>query len=237
MEKKEVVILSAAVALIIILILLSSSKAPVEQKPPNLSVNIDPFLQKGCKINENQLNCSKIGLESEYNCKYLTKPSKYLGGLKPKVSFVECLTVVENFSSDSGILHKGCMLPLFNKYIVMKDGETTVIKSKEEFIDFFAPVETKNEALGFATALTDSGPKYNLSLPESYEIFSENLRPTFVKEREEGFKVHLYDYQFCGCGPHPYYSVNYSVSKGGEVKKLSSKKAFKNPSMDGMCVD
>jgi hypothetical protein len=206
------------------------------------SSNASGFLEAGCVMQKPYsssdyyvLNCSKIGLEEEYSCITITEPSAYLSGLSPSVPLVECQFIKEDWDSDEGIIHKGCMLPMFNKYLILADGKTKALSTAREFAQFFAPVETKEEALAFTTALTSSYPLYNTTLPEGYRLFVSEIKPTSVEETDEGFVVHLFDYQFCGCGPHPYYAVDYFVSKEGIVTEISGERIYEDPSLE--CVD
>ena len=208
------------------------------------SSNSSGFLEAGCVMQKPYysddyyvLNCSKLGLEEKYSCISITEASSYLSGLRPSVPLVECQFIKEDCDSDEGIIHKGCMLPAFNKYLVLVDGKTKALSNAGEFVQFFAPVETKEEALAFAIALTSSYPLYNTTIPTGYRVFVSEIKPTSIEETNEGYVVHLFNYQFCGCGPHPYYAVDYFVSKEGNVTEISSKKIYEDPSLDGLCVD
>jgi hypothetical protein len=89
----------------------------------------------------------------------------------------------------------------------------------------FAPVETKEEALSFAVALTGSFPKYDASVPEGYFPVAPPIISTYMEETNGGFKIHLFDYDICGCGSHPYYAVDYYVTRAGNVTELSRQKS------------
>lgn len=209
----------------------------IEKPKPNLTADISGFVDAGCAKEGDYLNCSSINLEGRYSCAEITSPSEYLSGLSPKVPMVECTFWKENWSSDEGIIHTGCLAPSFNKYIALTDDGFKLIRNKEEFKQFFAPVETPEEALGFAVALTYSYPMYDITVPKNFKVFVSKIKATYVEETIEGFKVHLFDYDFCGCGPHSHYVVDYLVTKAGEVKEISRQKIFENPEEEGLCVD
>lgn len=83
---------------------------------------------------------------------------------------------------------QGVLLPLYNRYIILKGREFKAINNKSEFVRFFVLVETPEEALNFAIALTNSYPIYNVSVPQSYRTFVSEIEPTYVEETSGGFR-------------------------------------------------
>lgn len=203
------------------------------------TVDISGFIQAGCVQEAESLNCSKINLEEKFSCERIIPPADALSGLSPALPIVECTFINRNTSTTSeGILRKGCRLPLYNKYIVLtSDNEFQEIATKEEFQKVFGPVETPKEALSFAVALTESYPRYKISIPKEFRVFVPKIKDTFVKKIADGYQVHLFDYQVCGCGPHPHYAVDYTVTKTGDVTETSRTKIYEDPQQDGLCVD
>jgi hypothetical protein len=178
-----------------------------------------------------------LGLDQQFGCIWISNASAALGNLSPALSLVECLVRSEdyNFNSSEGIIREGCMMQMYRRFIAMQDGEYRLISTKEEFQSLFAPVETKEEALSFAVALTSSFPKYDASVPEGYFPVASLIEPTYMEETDGGFKVHLFDYEVCGCGSHPYYAIDYSVTKDGNVTELSRQKVYDSNSI--ICMD
>lgn len=84
-------------------------------------------------------------------------------------------------------------------------------------------------------ALTSSTPRYDSSVPEGYFPVTSSIRPTYVQEIEEGYKVHLFDSELCGCGSYPYYDIEYLVTKDGNVSELSREKVY--DSTNQICID
>jgi len=203
------------------------------------ATNFSVFIEAGCIEQGNGwLDCSSTSLDKRFSCEEMWVP-KGLGGLSPKVQIVECNVLAKNEIEDTtaGIVRLGCMLPIFRKYIIFVDGEYKLIGSKEEFIQFFAPVESPEEALAFALALTGAYADYNMTIPEGYVVLASEIRTTYVEESGGNFKVHLFDMQSCGCGSHPYYSVDYTVTLAGDVNEISTEDIYQNPKLIGLCVD
>ncbi|HIQ49879.1 MAG TPA: hypothetical protein EYH56_01650 [Nanoarchaeota archaeon] len=150
--------------------------------------------------------------------------------------FNRLITIPNLTFSEEGIIGKGCLRPVFNKYIIWNNGTFAVIRNKEEFKKFFAPIETPEEALSFAIAITGSYPKYDINISKNdFVILAPVIKGTYVKEVSNGFKVHLFDYQLCGCGYHPHYTVDYLVTKTGDIKEISRQVIYKLRYL--MCVD
>ncbi len=193
------------------------------------------FIEAGCLAEDFSLNCDDLGLGERFSCMRIINASPALENLSPQLPIVECLYLSEDYNSQEGILREGCMMPLFRKYIIKQGDEFKLIESIEDFRSIFAPVETKEEALDFGVALTSSLPRYDTSVPEDYYQVSSSIRPTYAKETEGGYLVHLFESELCGCGSHPYYAIDYLVTRDGNVTELSREEVF-NSTMQ-MCVD
>jgi hypothetical protein len=193
------------------------------------------FLDAGCIAEDYSLNCDGLGLDQRFSCMKIINASQTLENLSPQLPTVECLFRSEDYNSQEGIVREGCMMPLFRRYIARQGEEFKLIESIEDFRSIFAPVETKEEALAFAVALTRSLPRYDISVPEDYFPVSSSITPTYAKETEGGYMVHLFDSEICGCGSHPYYAIDYLVTRDGNVTELSREKVYDSNMQ--ICVD
>jgi hypothetical protein len=173
--------------------------------------------------------------DQRFGCMQISNASSALENLSPRLPVVECLFQGKDYNSQEGIVREGCMMPLFRRYLAKQGEDFKLISSREEFLSIFAPVETKEEALAFAVALTSSLPRYDTSVPEGYFPVTSSIRPTYAKETEGGYKVYLFDSELCGCGSHPYYAIEYLVTKAGNVTELSREKVYDSTSQ--ICVD
>lgn len=202
----------------------------------SLTANASSFIEAGCVKEDWRFNCSGAGLEEKFSCESIREADN-LGGLTPNVPIVTCAFEKKDQDEPGGISRLGCLIPIYNKYIVLDKGEFKAINTSEEFKQFFAPVETRAEALSYAVALTGAYPRYNANIPAGYRTFVSDIKPTYVEETSAGYIVHLFDYQSCGCGPHPYYTIDYLVTKSGSVTEISSQKLYEDPQYDNLCVD
>jgi hypothetical protein len=234
--KKSRFFLSLLFGFIFVTVAGSSDVNSVSASGKNLKVDISSFIEAGCVQEGDKLDCSKIELNEKFGCQEILVPSNALGGISPNVGIVEC-RFINRGNAAPGISRKGCRLPLYNKYIVYKDGEFKGVNSAEEFRRFFGPVTTPEEALSFAVALTNSYTDYNVKPPEGYRVYVPKIEDSEVRKVKDYYEVRLFNYQLCGCGSHPYFAVEYKVTKSGEVKEISRQKLYEDPQQDGLCVD
>ncbi|MDD4652484.1 MAG: hypothetical protein PHQ34_09665 [Methanothrix sp.] len=197
--------------------------------------NSNAFIDSGCIGEGYSLNCDSLGLKEKFGCMQIVNASRELDNLSPCLPIVECLYLGNDSGPSQGILREGCMMPLFRKYIVKQGEDFKLIESAADFKSEFAPVETKEEALAFAVALTSSMSRYDTSAPEGYFSVSSKITPTYSNETENGFIVHLFDSELCGCGTHPYYAVDYLVSRDGNVTEIARQEVFNSTRM--ICFD
>ena len=149
------------------------------------------------------------------------------------------LCVVNNPGHDqslTGVYKTGCLMPQLVRYLVFQDGKFKLTASLEAFRALYAPIESADEALSYALAVTGLSAQYNLKAGAMrYKV--SVLEDTHVEQSGEGFNVHLFYYQLCGCGPHGTSAVEVTVSRSGEVQQGERRLIFEDPSQDGLCVD
>ncbi|PIQ29183.1 hypothetical protein COW36_17655 [bacterium (Candidatus Blackallbacteria) CG17_big_fil_post_rev_8_21_14_2_50_48_46] len=187
-------------------------------------------------------------LQKEWGLTGLRTPPESLGGLKPALALAQG----QKFQCESGngLAMIGGLGGFCKILLTEQGGKTVQINTPEAFRKIFAPVESTEEALAFATALTTATPLYEfdkramssrdfgmIDLRPEFRYFSTSFVPTTVVKEGENYRVNLFDFQQFGCGPHPHYAVSYRVSSAGEVSEISRVKLFEDPNLDGLCVD
>ncbi len=204
----------------------------------DLKVDRAPLLKLGCKVQDSALVCgTPSGPKGEgITCGEFSQPEDLLGGLTPKVAITGC-DIRGRDGETMGIYRTGCRITSWRRYVVAADKKLELIATKEDFVKRFAPVETPAEALAFAVALTDAKALFKIELPKDAEVFLKSVAPTSVTPVADGFKVRLYGYQLCGCGPHNHLAIDYLVTRGGEVRELASTPAWLDPKAKRLCVD
>jgi hypothetical protein len=112
-----------------------------------------------------------------------------------------------------------------------------MLDSKQKFAGVFAPIESREEALSYAVAVTGYQPMYDLESIEGLEIVSEKLDETHVKKIKEGYVVLLFDYFLCHCGPFVIKSVDVTVHFDGSISVSEEADAYHDPRWDNVCID
>jgi hypothetical protein len=123
------------------------------------------------------------------------------------------------------------------RYVILRDGQFELIEAEEEFRSIFAPVGSPNEALSYALAVRNLSAYYDLAPESRLEYFVEEIQDTHVEPTEDGYIVHLFDYDLFGCGPHLTYAVEVWVSTQGDVAEIRREQIFHDPKQDNLCVD
>ena len=132
-----------------------------------------------------------------------------------------------------GFLNQQCVVAR-----VKQDGVSRIISSLEELRDWYAPVESADEALSYALVATGYEAKYapedyRLGVgevcdpgPEHYRYYTDVLEDTHVAEVVNGYHVNLFHSENVGCGPFPVSSVTIEVTFDGAISEFPKIKLF-----------
>ena len=135
------------------------------------------------------------------------------------------------------IYSEGCLRPQYLNYVIWENGSFRVLANQSELSAAYAPILTKDEALSYALAATGLAAYFDLQVPDTYRFFTKRLEDSHVEVTPDGYIVHLYHYQLCGCGPHTTTAVEILVHQDGRLKELSRTSVFEDPEQDGLCID
>jgi len=204
----------------------------------DLQVDRAPLLKLGCKVTGDALVCGtrSTAKSDGITCGEYSHAEDLLGGLSPRAAITGC-DILGRGVEGKGIYRSGCRLSTWHRYVVADGKRLELIDTKEAFVRRFAPVETPAEALAFAVAMTDAKALFKIELPPNAEVFLKTIDPTSVEPVADGFRVRLYGYQFCGCGPHNHLAIDYLVTRAGEVRELASAPAWLDPKVKKLCID
>jgi len=210
--------------------------------PVTNPVDKTPFQNVGCTWqSDNFAVCEEEGVFKKMGCDSISSTSDFLSLLSPALPMVVC-----NYNpylqdpvdeTAEGIYNQGCRMPMLVRLIVYQDGNYQLIQNASGLQSFYAPIESPNEALAYAIAATGNQPLYNYDSSLDYRYLIKELPETKVEEVTGGYEVLLYDYQFCGCGPHTYSIVKINVQVDGTLTVSDPIPAYEDPEQDGLCVD
>jgi hypothetical protein len=220
----------------------------VNHPKPELKVDFTPFEDAGCPLSDDGYYrfCDENGTLYALGCNEIDEVPELMGGLAPAYPMAICryipyyrTDVVDkyNIPESEYFFNVGGPLPELIRYVIFKDGGFQLIKNPDEFRAVFAPVDSPEEALSFALALADVYAQYDMQFNIRYRYEVKSLEDTFVETTGDGYIVHVFDYQFFGCGPHYYYAVEIMVTPDGRVQENSRTKIYRDPLFDGLCQD
>ena len=210
--------------------------AVIEHTPPELTVDNTYFVQQGCF---NELSCSPEGFQQpDPAVSLISKPSDMLGGLTPTLPLAVGSTVLYRDEGEiQAVYVNRCMRNQFIRYLVRIDDQTILVDSIARMAEFFAPIDTSQEALSYAIATTGYAALFDIEAIKKPVVYTDTIEETFVQQVEGGYLVHLFDTYLCGCGPHITQSVDVTVNEDGSIQVTEPVDAFSDPQYDDLCVD
>lgn len=215
---------------------------PEPQIPP---LSMATFEAAGCAPGETgSWDCPDANPISVLGCDFLSEPGDLLGALNPEYPLARCLYFPIQHQQENPdsldaprLFNEGCLLPVYVRYVISKEGQFAAIETTEDLQEVYAPIETPDEALSYALAATGLEAKYGLQRQPGFRYFQDTLEDTFVIETADGFELLLYHYQVCGCGPHTTSAIRLQISREGIIKEITKSPAYEDPAEDGLCVD
>jgi hypothetical protein len=159
---------------------------------PNINASPNSFLDDDC-------SASGCNLADSFDCWEVSNVSETMSGLSPKLPIFKC-TFKGCFKNRTSIICTGGYFCYCSDYIIKQGNDFKQISTEKEFASIFAPVETPDEAIAFAVALTGSFPKYDTNVPQDYNAVATSIEPTHVDKMNDTFKVHLFAHYEYGCG-------------------------------------
>jgi hypothetical protein len=215
-----------------------------------LMVDFSVFEAAGCPSDEyGRMYCEGDSPLAALGCDRIREPTELLGGLAPSYPIALCFIEPFRNPDESELAddrmpaegeyfyRTGGLYPIFVRYVLFGDDQFRLVKTEEEFRGIFSPIDSPDEALSYALAVTNLSAYYDLEFNPDYEYFVNELEDTYVDVVEDGYIVHLYRYQVFGCGPHNTSAVDLLVTHQGFVEEVAREAVYKDPSEDDLCVD
>lgn len=213
----------------------------IHHDPPEMpAIDLDPFFADGCQSDSlGYLDCPEDSRPGQLECTYLQAPAALLGGLMPAYPLVECQLGYDRYipSSSTFIYEEGCLDHRWVQYAVYRDGQYQILPTFAEFQAAFAPVESVEEALSYTLAVTGLQARFDLETPQNYRYEVDQIEETRMEEIDGGYRINLFSYSACGCGPHYFRQVVVSVSRGGQIERAAPQDLFRDPELDKVCGD
>lgn len=210
---------------------------------PTLTIDTEIFTDTGCpEGDDGHRTCTEDSPLTQIGCEKIVDVDNFIGGLDPTYPIILCYYPPPkddrwDVEETEYIYKEGCTKPFYVRYVVYRDGGFQLIKNISELQAVFAPIESPDEALSYAIATTGYSAYYDIKPERGYRYHVDELEDSYVTETEEGYNVHLFYYQWCGCGPHTTSAVDVYLSRSGDIKPGSYQPLFEDPEEDNLCID
>jgi len=225
----------------------------VNTTAPKVDVDMTAFLRAGCTRSANDtavvldyVECSRA--LPAHVCDVvgtsLVHRDPLLGGLEPHVPIARCSESTwplkrgepPRAPSDLARSSGGMSGPTVGLFVIVEDGKLRVLRTRDEFVQRFAPVTTDAEALAFAEAL---GTGYASFTPMGQDGSTKTpiasvIQGTKVVRTAGGFRVNLFDGSVFGCGTKTTYEEDVTVSPDGAVSSVAGPPLY---AWNSGCVD
>jgi hypothetical protein len=213
----------------------------VNTQAPALSMDLTPFQDAGCKSDEQgALRCPpNLPPFDQFGCSEILDASPLLGGLTPAAPLMRCIRDQipdQEMSPDLYLFNQGCLVGSYVSYVAYRDGQFILIKNRADLKAAFGPVESADEALSYAQAATGFKALYGLK-NENMRYLAEKIADTQVQLEENQYRVTLYSFKTCGCGPHAMSLRLVFVKFSGDVDTYDPLPVWEDPTQDDLCVD
>ncbi len=104
-----------------------------------------------------------------------------------------------------------------------------MIIKQSEFKAIFAPVESTDEALSYAMAMTSLSARYDIDPNANVDYLVEMIEESHAEETPDGYLVHLFDSdRKMGCDTHSFYAVKVLVTRDGEVHEAGCQEIYRS---------
>lgn len=193
---------------------------------PSLDWAINPqgFEEPGCK-GELPETCREL---IALGCAEIRSPRFYQGGAQPPYPVMECISNAEGPPDPKYFKQPPGLDTRYRTYVIYQDGVYRLIIKKSEFKEIFAPVESAEEALGYAMAMTALQARFDIDPGDPVEFLVPVIPETHVETTPDGFLVYLFDSdREMGCDTHSFYGVKVLVKPDGEVAEVVRQEIYR----------
>lgn len=209
---------------------------------PDFKNDLTFFMDMGCSLESGgNLSCKNPSPLTTSGCGEFHIPSSYLGGLNPAYPMIECSGWDPSGETASVRLDACPSHPFYQYAISLNNTYLAFLKNADDFKAMFAPVETPEEALSFAIALTGDYPLFDMTLDLTQvklSIDKDDIELTHVEETDDSYHVLLFTSSGCGCHYDNFLTaIEYLVTPEGNVTQVDSYEVYHGANEGMICVD
>lgn len=213
----------------------------VNYPAPSFSMDLAPFTEAGCKLDpQGALRCPpNLPPFDQFGCFEILEAPQMLGGLNPVTPLMRCIRDQipdKELSRDQYLFNQGCLVGSYVSFLGYRDGQFMLITNQADLKAAFGPVDSADEALSYALAATGFKAQYGIK-NENMRYLVARIEDTQVKKEEDQYRVTLFSFATCGCGPHAMSSRVVLIKFSGDVDTYDPQPVWEDPTQDGLCVD
>ncbi len=212
----------------------NSTPAPkvkvIDYPPVDWSIGVERLAKTGC-MGVLQENCAEL---IRLGCDEIGVPFFYAGGLQPPYPIGECVHRGETPPNPGYFRQPQGLDTRYRSLVVFQEDGNRLIIKRSEFREIFAPIDSAEEALSYAMAVTSLTADFSIDPNANEDYLVKVIEETHVEESEAGYVVYLFDFdRRMGCDVHTHFAVNVLVTREGDVQELKREAIYKSY----ICVD
>jgi hypothetical protein len=197
----------------------------IDYAPFDWSINVQALRDLGC-LGELQGTCPEL---VALGCDDIQSPRFILDWLEPPYLVMECIHAYGETPDQAYFRQVSGLDTRYRSYVIYQDGAFRLLIKKSEFKAAFAPVESTEEALSYAMAMTSLEARFDLDRKPNLDYLVKRIEETHAEETAEGYLVYLFDGSHrMGCDVHPFYAVTVLVTPEGDVHEVERQKIYES---------
>ena len=197
----------------------------IEYPPPDWGVNTKKFTEMGCmgKLLDSCPELIALG------CNEINGARFYIGGLQPPYAVMECIHEIGELPDKEFFRQTAGLDTRYRSFVILQDGKYRLIIKRSEFREIFAPVESINEAVSYAMAMTSLSARYDINSKADVDYLVDVIEETHAEETPDGYLVSLFDWDHkMGCDTHSFYAVKVLVTHDGDVHEVEREEIYRS---------
>jgi hypothetical protein len=205
------------------------------------------FQEQGCTLDPDAgWACGPTSPVSSL-CGHPTSPPAEFAAFRPVMPMLVCpvsgegmdvdmlldLDGPDNLQNGPKLAPGGCRNWSANEFVVLREGQVAAVRSPAELRALVAPIESPEEALAYAMAITGAEAVYSVERVAGLHYLVDKLEATHVERSGDAFEMNLFDNRICGHGT-PGMSYRYRVWPDGRLDQVGEPTAiWDDPGMGG----
>jgi hypothetical protein len=197
----------------------------INYPPLDWSINGQRLKETGCTGRLQEACPDLVAL----GCDEINAPRFFLGGLQPPYPVMECIHENGELPNKDYFKQVPGLDTRYRSFVIYQNGLYKLLINKSEFREIFAPVESTDEAISYAMAMTSLGARSDIDPDANVEYLVDKIEETHAEKTPDGYLVYLFDWSHkMGCDTHPFYAVKILVTPEGGVHEVDRQEIYRS---------